>query len=124
ETLLAAPVALFFLAWLDVQGAGSFGRIDRWTDLLLVAASIFTALPLLWFANAAKRLRLSTVGMFQYIAPTVNFLLAVFVYGETFTMTHACTFGLIWIALALFTADAFRAQRRLRQLQKAQTAIG
>lgn len=117
ETLLAAPVALLFLFWLDAQGEGSFARIDRYTDLMLVAASIFTALPLLWFTNAAKRLRLSTVGMFQYIAPTLNFLLAVFVYGEVFTAVHAVTFGLIWLALALFTADAFHAQRKARQWQ-------
>lgn len=112
ETLLAAPVALIFLFWLDAKGEGSFARMNLYTDLMLVAASIFTALPLLWFTNAAKRLRLSTVGMFQYIAPTLNFLLAVFVYGEIFTAMHAITFGLIWFALALYTADAFRLQRR------------
>ncbi|HEX7029184.1 MAG TPA: EamA family transporter RarD [Gammaproteobacteria bacterium] len=112
ETLLAAPAALIFLFWLDAQGEGSFARVNSYTDLMLVASSIFTALPLLWFTNAAKRLRLSTVGMFQYLAPTLNFLLAVFVYGEVFTSVHAVTFGLIWFALALYTADVFRVQRR------------
>lgn len=112
ETLLVAPAALAFLAWLDLQGEGSFARIDRYTDFMLVAASLVTALPLLWFTNAAKRLRLSTVGMFQYIAPTVQFFLAVFVYGEIFTIAHAVTFGLIWFALALYTFDVVRVQRR------------
>src|SRR5690606_29001582 len=118
ETLLVAPLALLFLAWLDVQGEGSFGRIDRYTDLMLVAASLVTALPLLWFTNGAKRLRLSTMGMFQYIAPTVQLVLAVLVYGEVFTATHALTFGLIWFALALYTFDALRAQRHLRALRR------
>lgn len=118
ETLLVTPVALVFLAWLDARGAGSFGNIDRYTDLMLIAASLVTALPLLWFTNGAKRLRLSTMGMFQYIAPTVQLALAVYVYGEIFTTAHALTFGLIWFALVLYTADALRAQRHVRRLQK------
>lgn len=112
ETLLVTPAALAFLVWLDVRGAGSFARIDRYTDLMLVAASLVTALPLLWFTNGAKRLQLSTMGMFQYIAPTVQLALAVLVYGERFTTAHAITFGLIWCALALYTYDAFRVHPR------------
>jgi chloramphenicol-sensitive protein RarD len=112
ETLLVTPAALVFLLWLAAEGGGSFGRIDLYTDLMLVAASLVTALPLLWFTNAAKRLRLSTIGMFQYIAPTVQFVLAVFVFGEIFTIAHAVTFGLIWLALALYTFDVIRVQQR------------
>lgn len=112
ETLLVMPAALAFLLWLAAQGEGSFARIDVYTDLMLIAASLVTALPLLWFTNAAKRLRLSTIGMFQYIAPTVQFVLAVFVFGEIFTIAHAVTFGMIWFALALYTVDAIRVQRR------------
>lgn len=123
ETLLAAPAALLFLSWLDASGEGSFARIDVYTDLMLVAASIFTALPLLWFTNAAKRLPLSAVGMFQYLAPTLNFLLAVFAYGEIFTTVHAVTFGLIWFALALYTFDVLRVQRRSRAWRQAERAV-
>lgn len=112
ETLLVAPVALAYLGWLNARGQGAFGSVDLYTDLMLASASLVTALPLLWFTNAAKRLRLSTVGMFQYIAPTVQFFLAVFAYGEIFTTAHAVTFGLIWFALSLYTFDVVRVQRR------------
>lgn len=112
ETLLVTPIALIFLFWLNAEGTGSFGHIDRYTDLMLIAASLVTALPLLWFTNGAKRLRLSTIGMFQYIAPTTQFVLAVFVYGESFTTAHAITFGLIWLALALYTFGVVRVQQR------------
>lgn len=115
ETLLVLPVALVFLAWLARTGQGSFGNVDRFTDLMLVAAGLVTALPLLWFTNAAKRLRLSTLGMFQYLAPTVQLGLAVGLYGEHFSVTHAVTFALIWLALAVYTADALRVQRLHRR---------
>lgn len=112
ETLLVTPAALLFLFWLNTTGEGAFGSIDRFTDLMLIAASLVTALPLLWFTNGAKRLRLSTMGLFQYIAPTVQFCLAVFLYGEIFTTAHAITFGLIWFALMLYTFDVLRVQRK------------
>ena len=112
ETLILAPLALGYLVWLHVTGAGSFGRASIGFDVLLIASGPVTALPLLWFSAAARRLNLSTVGFFQYIAPSTQFLLAVFVYGEPFTPAHAVTFPLIWTALAIFTADAVRRQRR------------
>ena len=112
ETLILAPLALGYLVWLHVTGAGSFGRESIGFDVLLIASGPVTALPLLWFSAAARRLNLSTVGFFQYIAPSTQFLLAVFVYGEPFTPAHAVTFPLIWTALAIFTADAVRRQRR------------
>lgn len=123
ETLLVTPAALLFLFWLGVQGEGAFGRIDRFTDLMLVAASLVTALPLLWFTNGAKRLRLSTMGLFQYIAPTVQFCLAVFLYGEIFTAAHGITFGLIWFALLIYTTDVLRVQRKSWAWQRAERAI-
>jgi chloramphenicol-sensitive protein RarD len=88
------------------------GAGDRATDMLLLLSGVVTALPLLAFASAARRLQYTTVGFFQYIAPTGHFLLAVFVYGETFTDAHLITFGLIWTALAIFTAQSLRAVRR------------
>ncbi len=112
ETLLIGPVALGYLGWLHHHGAGHFGNGDRFTDLMLAASALVTALPLLWFTNGAKRLRLSTMGLFQYIAPTGQLLLAVLVYGEVFTRAYAMTFALIWFALALYTFDTVRVQRR------------
>lgn len=121
ETLLVAPVALAYMAWLEADGAAKFLHVDLYTDLMLAAAALVTALPLLWFTNGAKRLRLSTMGLFQYIAPTGQFLLAVFLYGEIFTVAHGVTFALIWLALLLYTGDMWRVQRRswaLRQIEK------
>jgi len=75
-------------------------------------AGLMTATPLVLFAIAAKRLLLSTVGFFQYIAPTGHFLLAVFLYNEPFTDAHKVTFVLIWMALAIYTVDTLIAHRR------------
>ncbi len=71
-----------------------------------------TAAPLLMFAGAAKRLRFATLGLLQYIAPTLQFLLAVLVYGEAFSSAHAVAFTLIWTGLAIFAAEALNAERR------------
>ena len=109
ETLLLAPVALLFLAAL---GGGALGMIDRRTDLLLLAAGPITVAPLLLFLEAGQRLRLSTVGLIQYLTPTLQFLLAVVVYHERFTGVHLAAFGCIWLALALYSGDAWFGHRR------------
>jgi chloramphenicol-sensitive protein RarD len=75
---------------------------------LLLCAGPITALPLVWFGSAARRLPLSTLGLFQYLAPTLALLLAVFLYGEAFTRAHGIAFALIWGALGLYTVDALR----------------
>jgi chloramphenicol-sensitive protein RarD len=111
ETLILLPAALVYLFWLAANGTGTFTRDDLSFDLVLMLAGPVTAFPLLWFAAAARRLKLSTVGFFQYLAPSTQFVLAVFVYGEPFTHAHAVTFPLIWAALALLTVDAVRRQR-------------
>ena len=108
ETMLMTPFALAYLFYLDSQGVGAFGRIDLSTDLLLVLSGVMTATPLIWFASAARRLRLATVGFFQYIAPSGHFLLAVFLFGEVFTRTHLVTFACIWTALAIYSASSLR----------------
>ena len=109
ETLLLAPVALLFLAAL---GGGALGMIDRRTDLLLLAAGPITVAPLLLFLEAGQRLRLSTVGLIQYLTPTLQFLLAVVVYHERFTGVHLAAFGCSWLALALYSGDAWFGHRR------------
>lgn len=112
ETLLICPVALAFLVYLAATGAGAFGAIDRGTDGLLLAAGIVTVVPLVSFVGAAKRLRLSTIGFFQYIAPTGQFLLAVFAWNEPFTLAYGVTFSLIWLALAIYSLDTAFSHRR------------
>jgi len=106
ETSLLAPLALGYLLCLGASGSGVFGVVSRGQDALLAASGLVTAIPLLCFAAAARRLRLSTVGFLQYIAPTGQFLLAVIAFGEPFGRAHWISFGCIWTALAIYTTDA------------------
>ncbi len=112
ETVMLLPAALAYLVYLEATGRLVFAHHDRGTDLLLVAAGAVTALPLMWFANAARRLRYATVGLLQYVAPTGQFLLAVAVYGEAFTRAHLVSFAFIWAGLALYSFDAIRSAPR------------
>ena len=109
ETWLLSPVLIFYLLRLD---QGALGRLGLGTDLLLLATGLMTAIPLLWFTHGAKRLPLSTVGLLQYLAPTGQFLLAVFVYGEPFPALRFTAFLFIWTALAIFTWDTRRSWGR------------
>lgn len=102
ETVVLFPAALATLAWLGSSEQLRFAHDAPATDLLLALAGAVTALPLLMFATAARRLPLSTVGFLQYIAPTGQFLLAVFAYGERFTSVHGWTFALVWGGVALY----------------------
>ena len=110
ETLVLAPVALAWLIHAGANGAGVFGR-DGGMDMLLVFAGVVTAAPLLMFAAATRRLRYSTVGLLQFIGPTIQFALAVFVFGETVQTVHLVTFALIWAGCLLYAADSLRAAR-------------
>jgi chloramphenicol-sensitive protein RarD len=112
ESLILTLPALVYLAHLSRSGKGAFGQQGITTDLLLVGACLVTALPLLLFTMAARRLNLSTMGFLQYIAPTCMFFLGVFLYHEPFTLQHAVTFLLIWTALAIYSADSLAAYRR------------
>ena len=112
ETMLLLPFALGWLVWLALSGQGHFWvQNDTGTDLLLVLAGPITAVPLLLFAQGSLHLRLATMGVLQYIAPTLSFLIAVFLFGERFTLTHAITFAFIWAGVALFAWDGWRASR-------------
>ena len=112
ETMILAPLALAYLFYQAVAGVTVFGASDG-DALLLVGAGVISTVPLLLFTEAARRLAYSTVGMLQFIAPTVQFLLAVLLYNEPFTRAHAIAFAAIWAAVALFMS-AMIAQRRLK----------
>ena len=105
ETLILVPVALLLLSWWSLDGSSHFGTMSE-LDLYFLGCGLITSFPLLWFAAAAKRLRFSTLGLFQYLAPTSQFLLGVFLYKEPFTITHAITFALIWMALVLYSGNS------------------
>jgi chloramphenicol-sensitive protein RarD len=110
ETLLITPIALTLVGYWAATGVGHLG-INWMPTLLFIGAGVTTSLPLLWFNNAAKRLRLSTLGFFQYIAPSLQLILGVFLYHEPFTQTHAITFGLIWLAIAVYSATSLMTQQ-------------
>ena len=106
ETIVMMPVALIYLVHLGRLHTLQFGLSSPGTSLLLVSTGIVTGLPLLWFAHAARHLRLTTVGFLQYLSPSCTFFLGVFAFHEPFQRAQMLAFGLIWIALAVFTADA------------------
>ncbi|AFZ11305.1 RarD protein, DMT superfamily transporter [Crinalium epipsammum PCC 9333] len=105
ETLLLAPVALVLIGYWAITGVGHLG-VSWSTSLLFIGSGVITSFPLLWFNNAAKRLRLSTLGFFQYLAPSLQLMLGVFLYHEPFTRTHAVTFGFIWVALVIYSTTS------------------
>jgi chloramphenicol-sensitive protein RarD len=114
ETALLAPAAGLGIALREAGGEGAFARaaeLGPHTHALLLGAGVVTALPLIWFASAARRLRLATIGLFQYIAPSLALGIAVLAYGEPFTRAHAVTFACIWTALALYSFESLRALR-------------
>jgi chloramphenicol-sensitive protein RarD len=106
ETLLVTPLALLAIGYWTVTSTGHFGQSWLLT-LLFIGAGVVTSFPLLWFNNAAKRLRLSTLGFFQYLAPSLQLILGVFLYREPFTPTHTVTFSCIWLALAIYSTSSW-----------------
>jgi len=112
EVLLLSIPSLAYIVWLALKGEGHFATGNTTDTLLFTGSGIVTAVPLLLFAFGAKLLRLSTIGIMQYIAPTIVFLIAVFVFGEPFDTTKAIAFGLIWAALAIYTWSMLAASRR------------
>lgn len=103
EVLLLAPFAIVYLLYLAFTGQGHFITSGLSDSLLLAASGVITAVPLILYANGAKLLRLSTIGVMQYLTPTMVFLLAVLVFGEKFNTAKAIAFPLIWAALIVFS---------------------
>jgi chloramphenicol-sensitive protein RarD len=115
ETLLQAPVAAVLLVWWAWQGQAAMTPGDPATSAWLLLAGPVTAVPLLLFAAGARRLTLATLGLMQYLGPTIQFALGVFVYDEPFTAQRAVGFVLIWAALALYSAESLRQWQQLRR---------
>jgi len=114
ETAILFPLALIWLALGFSAGQPVFGTSERETWLLVLAGVVSTT-PLILFTAAARRMRYSTLGMLQFLAPTLQFLLAVALYGEQFTQAHAFAFGAIWTALALYVTSLVRDLRAERR---------
>jgi len=111
ETILLLLPAAGFLFLEDFRGGGAFMHGGVFKDALMICAGIVTAMPLLFFASAAKRIPLSYMGILQYISPTTQFLLGVFIYKEVFTMDKLIGYIFVWMALIIFTFDSFAVYR-------------
>lgn len=112
EMLILFIPALGYLLYLAFTGQGSFGHTSGTTSLLLALAGVVTAVPLWLFALGARRVTLVTLGLLQYIAPTIQFLIGVFVYGEVFTRTYQVGFSFIWVALLIYSVESIWTARR------------
>ena len=120
ETLLIVPLALGFLVYQETTVGGAFGHQGLGTTLLLACAGLVTAVPLLLFGAGARKLTLTTLGLTQYIAPTLQFSLGVLLYGEALTPQRLLGFGLIWLALVVYSLEGLVRGRR----PQAQASVG
>ena len=112
ETLIILPFALGYLVWQQARGALAFSNLSLETDLLLVLGGVVTSLPLLFFAGAVTRLSLTTVGIFQYLAPSLTLLLAVFYFEEPFNRVQFATFFCVWVSIIIFTTESLGYHRK------------
>ena len=112
ETVILAPIALAFLLWQGARGDASFGSEGAGHAVLLASTGLVTAVPLICFGAAAIRVSMTTIGLLQYLAPTFQFVLGLTVFHEDMTPVKWVGFGLVWVALAIFTSEALRHRRR------------
>jgi len=112
ETGLAFIPALGYLIFTEISGGGAFGHMGIQSDLLMIGAGLVTTIPLLMFASAAQRIPLTMVGIMQYIAPTLQFLIGVLVYKELFTTTKLIGFSMVWLALIIFWVEGVWVRRK------------
>lgn len=111
ETGIVFPAALIYLLIVESSGSGAFLHQTTLTDVLLIGAGVVTTIPLLMFASAARRIPLTVVGLLQYIAPTLQFLIGVFIYKEPFDRAHLIGFGIVWVALIIFWVENYMSHR-------------
>ncbi|SDL32385.1 chloramphenicol-sensitive protein RarD [Maridesulfovibrio ferrireducens] len=112
ETAVLTPLAGGYLLWLATEGTLCLGQIGGETDALLIGTGVVTSIPLLCFANGARRLKLMTLGMLQYIAPTLMLLLGIFIYNEPFDNARLVTFCFIWTGIAIYLFDSIHRQMK------------
>ena len=117
ENLFLVLPALAWLGWAAWQGEGHFAVGDLRSDLMLVFGGALTALPLIGFAYGARHIPYSLIGLLQYIAPSLQLLVAVLILGESFSSTQAIGFGMIWAALAIYASDGWQRSRRQPAVQ-------
>jgi chloramphenicol-sensitive protein RarD len=111
ETAILAPLAILYLVIVQLTGEGSFLRTGATSDALMIGGGLVTTVPLLLFAAAVRTVPLSVIGILQYIGPTIQFILGVFLYGEPFSRMQFVGFSIVWTALAIFAVDSWRARR-------------
>jgi chloramphenicol-sensitive protein RarD len=112
ETGAVTPLMLAYLVYLEVNGQGAFLHGSALRSILLALAGVVTATPLLFFGMGARLIPLSTMGLIQYLSPTIQFLLGVFLYHEPFDQARLIGFGVVWLALALYLVEGYLNQRR------------
>ncbi len=112
ETIWMMPAALVYITWLCVDGQSALNTFDWLTWLLLLLAGAVTAIPLLLYGKAAERITLTALGFLQYVSPTGQFLIGIFVYKESFTTAHIVCFACIWLGLSVFTIDILKRLKR------------
>ena len=123
ETLVLAPLSLGYLLWLGGTGDGTFAGDGVGHALVVAAAGIVTSVPLLLFGSAARRLPLSMIGLLQYIAPTLQFVIGVVVLHEQMPLARWWGFALVWVAIVILTVDGVRSSRASR-LERRATEVG
>jgi len=123
ETLVLTPVALGYLLWLMGQGTSTFGHAGMAHVALIVGTGVVTAIPLICFGAAATRVSMTTLGLLQYLAPTIQFALGVFLFHEPMPAMRWVGFALVWVALAIFTFETVNHRRRQLRLATEASAI-
>ena len=111
ETGIVFPIAMVYLAIVGINGSGAFLQNGTHVDIFLIGTGVVTTIPLLMFASAAKQIPLTIVGLLQYIAPTLQFLIGVFIYNEEFDTTRLIGFSLVWLALVIFWVENYLGNR-------------
>lgn len=115
ECAMLAPISLGYIFWLDSNGNSAFGTIGMTQDMMLIGLGIFTTVPLVMFAYAARNMKFSALGLMQYLNPTLQFIVAVLIFGETFTTAHMVTYTLVWLGLGVYTWDNLHRARQNRR---------
>ncbi|WP_246003311.1 EamA family transporter RarD [Nocardioides aurantiacus] len=123
ETVVLVPLALGYLVWLGVAGRSTFGSEGGGHAALLVSTGLITAVPLICFGAAATRVSMTTIGLLQYLAPTLQFALGLIVFGEQMTPVKWVGFGLVWVALVVFTVETLQHRREQLRMSAEAAAV-